>query len=306
MSPSTEELLKQKQLPPRPTEIPEDYDAEALERQFQKSKAEGQLSPEQDSPSSSRSTSLDIDSHLTPIPTPTVPPIIAEGAAALLSSADLRRLHANLERRLQPFWSSALSARTIRVRLFPPIYQPDDSELDRRGTERREVAIQDVTTSADGSFEASFKVKWEDMYLHPDTLYIAYGDPLQERDLLVTAELVPPSSLQPSTASGVDANASYEVRQVPQSKVLPRPVTRSKIHITITHSPIRVISDIDDTIKLSGILSGARAVFHNVFVKDLKDNVIPGMGAWYTNMWKRGVRFHYVVGFNCYSSLGYH
>jgi phosphatidate phosphatase APP1 len=53
--------------------------------------------------------------------------------------------------------------------------------------------------------------------------------------------------------------------------------------------------DIDDTVKLSNILSGARAVFHNVFVKDLRDNVIPGMGPWYMNMWKRGVRFHYVM-----------
>jgi len=64
--------------------------------------------------------------------------------------------------------------------------------------------------------------------------------------------------------------------------------------VPLTHSPIRVISDIDDTVKLSGIHCGARAVFHNVFVKDLEDNLIPGMGEWYSEMWRRGVRFHYV------------
>jgi len=64
--------------------------------------------------------------------------------------------------------------------------------------------------------------------------------------------------------------------------------------VPLTHSPIRVISDIDDTVKLSGIHRGARAVFHNVFVKDLEDNLIPGMGEWYTEMWRRGVSFHYV------------
>jgi phosphatidate phosphatase APP1 len=49
---------------------------------------------------------------------------------------------------------------------------------------------------------------------------------------------------------------------------------------------------------MSGITEGARAVFHNVFVKELKDGIIPGMGEWYTNMWERGVRFHYVVSFS--------
>ena len=58
---------------------------------------------------------------------------------------------------------------------------------------------------------------------------------------------------------------------------------------------MRVISDIDDTVKLSNIVSGARAVFHNVFVKEMRDIIIPGMGEWYNEMWRRGVRFHYVV-----------
>jgi phosphatidate phosphatase APP1 len=31
-----------------------------------------------------------------------------------------------------------------------------------------------------------------------------------------------------------------------------------------------------------------------VFVKELRDIVIPGMGEWYNEMWRRGVRFHYV------------
>jgi len=75
------------------------------------------------------------------------------------------------------------------------------------------------------------------------------------------------------------------------------PTSTACDHITtpITHTPIRVISDIDDTIKYSGVTEGARIAFHNVFVRELKDGVIPGMGEWYTNMWNKGVRFHYVV-----------
>ncbi|KAJ3560136.1 hypothetical protein NP233_g11030 [Leucocoprinus birnbaumii] len=70
--------------------------------------------------------------------------------------------------------------------------------------------------------------------------------------------------------------------------------THTRITVPITHCPIRVISDIDDTVKNSGVTEGARTVFHNVFVKELKDGVIPGMGEWYTSMWKKGARFHYV------------
>ncbi|KAH9072238.1 hypothetical protein EDB83DRAFT_2517013 [Lactarius deliciosus] len=45
---------------------------------------------------------------------------------------------------------------------------------------------------------------------------------------------------------------------------------------------------------MSGVTRGARTVFRNVFVKDLNENVIPGMGEWYSKMWSLGVRFHYV------------
>ncbi|PPQ64719.1 hypothetical protein CVT24_008346 [Panaeolus cyanescens] len=69
---------------------------------------------------------------------------------------------------------------------------------------------------------------------------------------------------------------------------------RTHVMVPITHAPIRLLSDIDDTIKSAGVVSGARAIFHNVFVKDLRDIVIPGMGEWYASMWSLGVRFHYV------------
>lgn len=77
--------------------------------------------------------------------------------------------------------------------------------------------------------------------------------------------------------------------------LMPTRTTYTRITTPITHTSIRVISDIDDTVKHSGVTEGARIAFHNVFVKELKDSVIPGMGEWYTNMWNKGVRFHYVV-----------
>jgi hypothetical protein len=130
---------------------------------------------------------------------------------------------------------------------------------------------------------------------------------------MVVAQLIPPPAIPVgasnpqsqtrSSSSSVFSSASapgavdptilysQDHNQIPQP---PKPLTTISV-IPITHSPIRVISDIDDTIKISNILSGARAVFRNVFVKELKDSVIPGMGEWYRGMWDRGIRFHYVV-----------
>lgn len=45
-----------------------------------------------------------------------------------------------------------------------------------------------------------------------------------------------------------------------------------------------VISDIDDTIKHSGIGNGARDIFRNAFIRDVADLTIDGVKEWYTRM----------------------
>ena len=59
-------------------------------------------------------------------------------------------------------------------------------------------------------------------------------------------------------------------------------------------SGISMISDIDDTIKHSGIGSGAREIFRNVFIRDLGDLTIDGVKEWYSTMANLGITFHYV------------
>lgn len=56
---------------------------------------------------------------------------------------------------------------------------------------------------------------------------------------------------------------------------------------------VSVISDIDDTIKKSSISLGAREIFRNTFIRDLKDLTIDGVREWYGELHKMGVRFHY-------------
>ncbi|EKM82035.1 hypothetical protein AGABI1DRAFT_35522, partial [Agaricus bisporus var. burnettii JB137-S8] len=193
----------------------------------------------------------------------------------------LQKLHCNLESRVQLFWSSCLSARTVRLHLFA---SPRDSlsfDAAHRHVEddaHRPIATVDVLTGVDGSFNARVCIPWEKLCEHHRGVYIAYGLPAEEHDLVIVAELLPPPVLNTSVST---PNITSQTAQDPLKAIF-------------IWTPIRIISDIDDTVKMSGITEGARAVFHNVFVKELKDGIIPGMGEWYTNMWERGVRFHYV------------
>ena len=233
----------------------------------------------------------------------------------------IRRLHANLEQRLQPFWSSVLPNRIIRLHLFTPppgSASPLNSSQSDKFTfdpDCGPVTSQDVITGVDGSFQAKFRLRWEELCNYPQAVHIAFDEDV-EHQVMVVAQLLPPanipvgatsaqsqmgrSSPSPSGFSSTSTPGTYDptgysTQNHDQSLPPPKPLTSISV-VPITHSPIRVISDIDDTVKLSNVLSGARAVFHNVFVKELKDSVIPGMGEWYSGMWSRGVRFHYVVG----------
>lgn len=59
-----------------------------------------------------------------------------------------------------------------------------------------------------------------------------------------------------------------------------------------------MISDIDDTIKVSDVTAGVKRIFHNVFVRALEELIVPGMNTFYQKLHDDGVRFHYVVCMN--------
>ncbi|KAI0417082.1 hypothetical protein F5X98DRAFT_168271 [Xylaria grammica] len=56
---------------------------------------------------------------------------------------------------------------------------------------------------------------------------------------------------------------------------------------------VSLISDIDDTIKRSNIALGAKEIFRNTFVRELKDLTIDGVQGWYNSLHNMGVRIHY-------------
>ncbi|KAF8954238.1 hypothetical protein BGZ46_002977 [Entomortierella lignicola] len=55
---------------------------------------------------------------------------------------------------------------------------------------------------------------------------------------------------------------------------------------------ISVISDIDDTIKETNVLAGAKTILQNTFLKDMQ--AVSGMAEVYMKWWENGAAFHYV------------
>jgi hypothetical protein len=276
LTPSTEKLLATVNLPPRPEDISEDYEIEALDSSFRAANEDEEMSPI--SPSSNTENNRPSSppgrpDMLSPQPTPS----LTQDVIPSPSASDLRRLHTNLESRLLPFWSTKLSTRTVRVDLF--VSTPEVPTFHQHDAYRAPLAVRELVTAADGSFQTRFTIPWEDICQHPNGVRVAFGDRSHEHDLIISGSVLPLPLPNPSFVASPDTTLG--------------PTT--SIRIPLTHSHVRLISDIDDTVKLSNIPSGARTVFYNVFVKDLKDSVIPGMGEWYTEMWKKGVRFHYVV-----------
>lgn len=61
----------------------------------------------------------------------------------------------------------------------------------------------------------------------------------------------------------------------------------------IEQKGVSLISDVDDTIKHSNVSLGAREMFRNTFVSDLKDMTVEGVREWYGALYDLGVSMHY-------------
>lgn len=62
----------------------------------------------------------------------------------------------------------------------------------------------------------------------------------------------------------------------------------------VSPTGVSVISDIDDTIKISGVAGGKRELLRNVFVKDYKAIEVQGIGDCYKALERNCAAFHYV------------
>lgn len=189
-------------------------------------------------------------------------------------SASLQRFHENLESRLRPFWASALSSRMVQVSI---LLHPSCLDAHPHAPSFQPTITSNFCTGSDGFFSGTVTIHWEDICTHPVGSRIAFDETCLEHELEVQAQVL-------------ELDDSHVTNNPPRTARIP-----------ITQSTVRVISDIDDTVKMARVLDGARAVFHNVFVKDLEEAVIPAMAEWYRVLWGCGVRFHYVVSYRAMS-----
>ena len=297
LSRSTEDLIAQTELPPRPTDdIDVEAELRALHDYKSRNSSSSSLLSTLSNPSLHAPETLpalhNLESARSSPTTPLTPTQSRPQLSPSSSSSSIKRLHRNLETRLHPFWAAALPSRQVRISLYPV------DESDKSGRTEEELDLleaplltQVVTTSPEGAFQAKFTIAWEMLCTHPAGIHVAFGPVGHEPEFRVSAELLPSASSETGRAAALE-----KIRHTIAPNM---PVAGAEERVPLTHSQVRVLSDIDDTVKHSSILSGARAVFYNVFVRDLQENVIPGMGAWYDEMWRRGVRFHYVVSIVC-------
>lgn len=204
--------------------------------------------------------------------------IASSSTVVPFSSAPLHVLHDNLHTRLRFFFSQKLVGRRIRVSVYllPLVVTasaPSSSSTSSSSTSpASEVCIARGTllTEVGGVFKSSLSVPWTG------------GDP-RMRKVRVRTEL-----LSDNEDETIDDQQSLEA-------VLNRS-DEASVGLSHAHTKIRVISDIDDTIKLTHVLAGIKAIMRNVFTRPHDELVVPGMQEWYWALYEKGASY---VTFPC-------
>lgn len=179
--------------------------------------------------------------------------------AVSYSSAPLQVLHDNLHARLRLFFSQKLVGRRIRISIYLVPASLDTSP------DSAEVCIAKGTliTESGGVFKSSITVPWN-------------GDDPHRRQLRVRAELL--SEVEDETIDNEAALKAVMARS-----------DEASVGLSHARTKIRVISDIDDTIKLTHVLAGIKSVVRNVFTRPHTELVVPGMQEWYWSLYEKGV-----------------
>lgn len=316
LSRSTEELLKLTTLPPPPEEMTPDreaevlrtIDSEPLEPPRPKFLADPEALPPADlsrrerekrrstggagSMYSHRNTSSTSVSSTSSTVSQT-PSLSGLG----LSTPEIIRLHDNFHNRLRPFWARMLTRGKVRVSVYTINVHTGAVDSHLKPLATAEVPIVPET----GYFGTIVSIPFDTICEHAGGVHITFGDQAGDSRLAAIAEYIspppPPQSPQPGLGRPLSMSGDASPHTPPvQSQLHTLPPPTAQIECALTDARVRLISDIDDTIKVSSILHGVRAVFRNVFVRHLDELACPGMPEFYDGLSSRGVRFHYVVG----------
>ncbi|GAA5992824.1 hypothetical protein JCM10908_001356 [Rhodotorula pacifica] len=232
----------------------------------------------------------------------TLPPETWPSPFALPSDPSaLPRLHTNLHTRLLPFFGLKLANRKIRLSAYPALGEGQlyDGVL----------ATKVVRTSATsgGGFKTSLEVKgpelrkWLDLVGNGNggSKSNGGGNGLDTLRVRIVAELLEPDPPVPSVVdtapfSGVGIGSTATDRNA-----IATAVDEVELDVAIQGEGgegggVRIVSDVDDTIKWTEVTKGTKTIFRNVFVRELAEIRVPGMSSWYRSLQAHGAHFHYV------------
>ncbi|KAI5474306.1 hypothetical protein MNV49_003645 [Pseudohyphozyma bogoriensis] len=189
---------------------------------------------------------------------------------------DLPRLHSNLAARLEAFFGQKLAMRKIRLTVYPDL--PAGSLVDKP------LVTKVVTTGSSGGFRTTVEVRSKALRKLLDET----GQGVESLDgmrLRVVAELLEVDSVTDALSGGIFNGHHQGLKVTADDDAL---VQVGK------DGGVRVISDIDDTIKWTEVTHGTKSIFRNVFVRELTEIQVPGMSDWYRKMEELTCQFHYV------------
>lgn len=237
-----------------------------------------------------------------------------------------------LDHRLRPFWSSVLPYRRVAITMYTvPLNRGEPPPTPTDETFEQEPLMRTTfTTNSQGIWQHHFVIPWERICTHPPSVGMAFADdPANDRTdwgLVIRAQLLAeegPDSLRPATGNEAAFETSSDGKRIPRRMVgsnsffssnelpnrndgdgetemglmgLGRTTVQSSVVIGVSRpGGFRIISDLDDTVKHSDILSGPREVFRNVFCRRLEDICVPGMNDLYRKLNANGLSgLHFV------------
>ena len=90
---------------------------------------------------------------------------------------DLLQLHLNLQQRMQPFFSSVIPGRNIKLEIRPRLRNPPPStEPARAESPLPPLLSMTVTTNLNGSFTETIKIPWDTIVESPECLEMIFPE----------------------------------------------------------------------------------------------------------------------------------
>ncbi|GAA6053407.1 hypothetical protein JCM3770_002309 [Rhodotorula araucariae] len=229
----------------------------------------------------------------------TLPPETWPDPFVITSSTDLARLHTNLHARLLPFFGQKLPGRKVRLSVYPAL---GSGQLWDGALATKVVS----TTGAGAGWRTTLQVRGAPLRRWLEVVGASgpgavggAGGGIEALRVRVTAELLEPdgASAVDSWPAGVGTGAGPNVAGYAQARATAEDECEIAVAIQGEGGEgggVRVVSDVDDTIKWTEVVKGTRSIFRNVFVRELYEIRVPGMAAWYQAMEKEGAHMHYV------------